>query len=582
MSGTPSSGSFPAFDRRFLESAENLTVIGHGAVGGKAVGLAFLKRILAESPPADASAGVEVGIPTLTVVATGVFEQFMARNRLYELALSDAPDDRIAHAFQTGELPPLVVGDLRALVARLHQPLAVRSSSLLEDALNHPLAGTYATKMIPNNQPTVDARFQQLVEAVKFVYASTFFRDAKAYLQAIGQDPAGERMAVVIQEVVGQRCTDRFYPTVSAVLRTYNFYPTGPARPEDGVASLALGLGKTIVDGGVAWTYSPAYPRHGPPYASVAELMENTQTTFWAVNMGPPPAYDPVSETEYLVQGTLEQAEYDDALRFLASTYDAASDRLVPGTGAPGPRVLTFAPLLELEEVPLNRVFQALARTCREAAGGDVEIELAVTLDHRRGLPARCGVLQLRPTLVSAEQVDVSEEELRSPQALVASPRVLGNGQLEGLADVVYVRPERFEARHTRAIAAELQTVNRGLLAGGRACLLIGFGRWGSSDPWLGTPVTWPQIAAARVIVEATRPDMHVDPSQGSHFFHNITSFRVLYFTVSHTGPYRIDWDWLARQPAEKELEFVRHVRAAAPLRVKVDGRSGRGVVLHD
>jgi len=576
------SSLYPHFDRHFLDSDKDFTVIGGGEIGGKAKGLAFARQLLAEACPPGMFREVEVGIPRLTVLATDVFERFMAQNGLYDIGLPELPDPRIAHAFQKAELPALVVGDLHALIAQMHTPLAVRSSGLLEDALGHPFAGTYETKMIPNNQADVQTRFQRLVEAIKFVYASTFFGDAQRYLRAIGRDIRAERMAVIIQEIVGQRCGDRFYPSLSGVLRTHNFYPSGQARPEDGVVSLALGLGKTIVDGGVVWTYSPRFPRHRPPYGSTRELLRNTQTEFWAVNMGPPPPYDPISETEYLTRGSLADAELDGVLRHLASTYDADSDRLTPGTGTPGPRVLTFAPLLELGTVPLNAILERLSACCKQTLRCDVEIEFAMTLDRQHGLPARFGFLQLRPMLVAHERIDVPESELRRPDVLLATENALGNGEVDTIQDVVYVRPQTFAARHTRAIAADLADINAGLVAAGRPYLLIGFGRWGSSDPWLGTPVTWPQISGARTIVEATLPEMNVDPSQGSHFFHNITSFRVPYLTVRHTGPCRIDWAWLDALPADTQTEFVRHVRTPTRLRVRVDGRTGRGVVLHD
>ena len=582
-------GGYPAFDRKFLESDENFTVIGGGALGGKAKGLGFIKRILAAACPAGTFTDVEVSIPRLTVIATDVFAEFMERNRLHEIVRADVPDDRIAHAFQKAELPALIVGDLRALIAGTHTPLAIRSSSLLEDALNHPFAGTYATKMIPNNQPNVAARFQRLVEAIKFVYASTFFRDARNYRRAIGQPDADERMAVIVQEVVGRRLGERFYPTISGVIRTYNFYPTGPARPADGVVNLALGLGKTIVDGGITWTYSPAFPRHSPPYASVQDLLKNSQTTFWAVHMGPPPPYDPINEAEYLVQGDLGDAEYDGVLRFIASTYSAESDRLTLGTGVAGPRVLNFAPILDLEDIPLNRIIERVAAACKDAVGSDVEIEFAMTLGEGGTQAAakeralhRFGFLQLRPTRVADELVEVGADELKGPAVLVATETVLGNGTYDNICDIVYVRPEVFEAKNTGAIAAQLDAINQRLVSEDRFYILIGFGRWGSSDPWLGIPVTWPQISNARVIVEATLPEMNVDPSQGSHFFHNMTSFRVQYLTVRHDRPQRIDWDWLARLPAVAESELLRHVRAPAPLRVKVDGRAGRGVILHE
>ena len=274
MGKLPDSGLYPPFDRKFFESDEDFTVIGSGALGGKALGLASIKSIIAEACPGGTIGGVEVGIPRLAVLATGVFEQFMSQNDLYEVALSDSPDERIAHAFVKAELPPMFVGDLRALIAQIHTPLAVRSSSLLEDALKHPFAGVYATKMIPNNQAAIGDRFKKLAEAIKFVWASTFFRDAKSYMRLIGRPLEEERMAIVIQEVVGERYGERFYPVISGVIRTHNYYPTRPAKCEDGVVSLALGLGKTIVDGGVTWTYSPRYPHRPPPFGSTRDLVK--------------------------------------------------------------------------------------------------------------------------------------------------------------------------------------------------------------------------------------------------------------------------------------------------------------------
>ncbi len=571
---------FPAFDRKFFDSDEDFTVIGGGELGGKALGLAAAKRIIAESGLAQEFAGLDVSIPRLTVLGTDVFEQFMAQNDLYEIASADSTDERIAHAFLQGELPPLIVGDLRALIARVTTPLAVRSSSMLEDALKHPFAGVYATKMVPNNQSAINDRFKKLVEAIKFVWASTFFNDAKRYMRTIDRDVRDERMAVIIQEVVGERFNDRFYPIVSGVVRTHNFYPTGPAGHEDGVVNLALGLGKTIVDGGVTWTYSPSFPRHAPPYASPRDLLQNTQTLLWAVNMEPA-RYDPISESEYLVQVGLDDAERDDVLRYTASTYDPQADRMVLGIGRNGPRALTFGPLLELDDVPLNPLIERMAKMCRDTLGCDVEIEFALTLDRRSGLPARLGFLQVRPMMVADEQIEIEESDFKSELALLASDLVLGNGESTSIVDLVYVKPATFDPKHTRSIAAEIEKLNTTLVAEQRDYVLIGFGRWGSSDPWLGIPVTWPQISGARVIVEATLPDMNVDASQGSHFFHNMISFGVQYFTVRHSGDLAIDWDWLDQQPPTVETEFVRQVRLNAPLRVCVDGRRGRGVILH-
>ncbi|HET9951185.1 MAG TPA: PEP/pyruvate-binding domain-containing protein [Candidatus Eisenbacteria bacterium] len=568
----------PAFDRRFFESREDFTVIGGGLLGGKALGLARVKRELELAWRAEEHPDFEVGIPRLTVLATDAFDRFMEENALGALVETAPGDDVVARAFQSANLPAEIVGDLRGLIERVRQPLAVRSSSVLEDAVDRPFAGVYGTKMIPNNQHDAESRFRRLTEAIKFVYASTFFQAARDYRAATG-DTAEEKMAVVIQEIVGRRHDHRFYPDLSGVARSWNFYATGHARPEDGAATLALGLGKTIVDGGVAWSYSPAYPRANPPVASPRDLLRETQTRFWAVNMGKPPDYDPLAETEYLLHDGLPEAEEDGVLRWIASTYDPASDRLSPGTGATGPRAVTFAPLLLLEELALNDAIRAMLALGERSHGGPVEIEFAVTIGDRPDRAARIGFLQARSLLVGEEIVDVEPESLRLPDVVAASESVLGNARVEDLVDVVYVRPDRFDPSRSRRIAEEIGAMNRDLAAEGRRYLLIGFGRWGSSDPWLGLPVRWDQISGARVIVEASLPRALAEPSQGSHFFHNLMSFGVSYFTIRHTGPYAIDWAWLEAQPAAAESDFVRRIRLASPLHVEVDGRSGRGAI---
>ncbi|MBD3332007.1 hypothetical protein GF356_04080 [candidate division GN15 bacterium] len=570
----------PVFDRRFFSSGEVISTIGSGAIGGKATGLAFINDVLKEKIDHSRFPGVTITIPTLAVVGTGVFDAFMANNQLHDLAYSDMPDDRIAHAFVNAELPPVMVGDLRALIASVTTPLAVRSSSMLEDAMYEPFAGVYGTKMIPNNQADVDTRFRMLTEAIKFVWASTYFKAAKDYIAMTDKKTEQEKMAVIIQEVVGERYQERYYPHISGVGRSFNFYPTGHADPEDGVIELALGLGKTIVDGGRVYSYSPAYPKSPPPVASARDQVQISQSTFWAVNMGRPPAHDPVKETEYLCQCDLAHAEYDNTLRFVASTYDASSDKVYPGVGRDGPRVINFAPILRLNEVPLNDLVEQILNVSAEALDSPVEIEFAVTLDKQRALPARFGLLQVRPMVVSRDEIELSDEEMSSESVLAASDRVLGNGQLTDIRDIVYVMPDAFEAKHTPAIAAELSTLNRSLVEQKRPYVLIGFGRWGSSDPWLGIPVEWGQINGARVIVEATTPEMNVEMSQGSHFFHNITSFSIPYFAVRHDSRFNIDFDWLAGQEEIARQQFTRHVRTENPVTVKVDGRQSRGVIV--
>ncbi len=566
------------FERKFFGSGRPWTWIGEGSPGGKAGGLIAISNMLAAGlgagPDPALEAVLPVSIPTFAVIRTGVFDAFLGQNRLTDLALSDASDTEIAQGFLRASLPAELLGDLRAIVDEVHSPLAVRSSGLLEDALFEPFAGVYATKMIPNHQASPDARFRKLMEAIKLVYATVFFRSAKNYIRKVGRSVTNEKMAVILQQIVGTKSGDRHYPDVSGVARSYNYYAMGDMQPRDGVVSLALGLGKTIVDGDACWLYSPAYPSASPPVGSIAELMERTQADFWAVNMGKDPPYDPVNEAEYLVKLNITDAESDERLGLLASTYDAQSERLRPGTSSPGPRMLNFSGLLVDRELPLNDVVRHLLRSCEEFVGAPVEIEFALTLR-----PARFGFLQVRPMVVSEDAVDIGDGEFGGAEVLAASETALGNGIDTTLRDVVYVRPGRFDLAMSRAIAADLEEVNLKLVSEERPYLLIGFGRWGSSDPWLGIPVTWDQVSGAKVIVEATHAHRSVDLSQGSHFFHNLISFRVLYFSLPASGGVGVDWAWLERQQLVVETERVRHVRLASPLTVKVDGRIKRGVI---
>jgi len=568
------------YDRMRAEKNAAFTYIGSGEPGGKASGLAFIKDTLDSRFPQNRFQSMAVTIPTMTVLLTDVFDSFMSLNNLYEVAYSDLPDERIAHEFQKADLPSTIVGDLLSLISAIHTPLAVRSSSLLEDAVHAPFAGVYETKMIPNNQFNAAARFQKLVEAVKFVYASTYFKNARDYCRAIGKSIRDEKMAVIIQEVVGRRHGDRFYPAISGVVRSYNFYPVGSAPREEGVVNLALGLGKTIVEGGRTWMYSPRYPQIPPPYNSINDLLKQTQTDFWAVNMGPPPEYDPVKETEYLLSCFLRDAEKDGILRFLCSSYDMDSDRLSMGIAGRAPRLVDFSPVLQGECIPLNALIEELLLLAEEKTGGRVEIEFALTLDPSFKEQPRLGFLQVRPMAVSDQCVTINKQSIPADDLIVFSKNVLGNCSFEDVRDIVYVKPDVFTPADTLQMAAEIEAINRELSKAGRSYVLIGFGRWGSSDPWLGIPVAWSQISGARVIVEGTLPEMNPDLSQGSHFFHNITSLGIPYFSIDGAQAGTINWNWLNKQPAESELQYIRHVRRPSGLHIKVNGKTGCGVVI--
>jgi len=589
MAAHAASTSFADFGRNFLDPATPLLRIGRGELGGKAGGLATIRSDVARrlgSTPTE----ISVDIPSLVVLGTEVFEAFLEDNRLLSIATSDEPDERITAAFLRADLPFDVVGDLRALVQQVDTPLAVRSSSLLEDALGAPFAGVYATKMIPNDPADVDRRFQQVAEAVKFVYASTFSRNAKDYRAAVGRGDGDEKMAVILQELVGRRHHLRFYPEISGVARTFNYYPMEPARPEDGVVNLALGLGKTIVDGEPCWGYSPAYPKVEPPFGSVEQLLKGTQTRFWAVSLGDPPQHAPGLETEYLAREDLRSAERDGTLRYLASTYSPLSGRLSAGVGFEGPRALTFAPLLVLDEIPFNETLRRLMQACQESLASPVEIEFAMTLDSAShtspgavrdpgGEPARLRLLQVRAMEGPQAETPIAAADLLGERILVASETTLGNGRLDTLCDIVYTRPEAFALTHTQQIVPELEDFNRRLLQEKRPYLLIVHGRLGTTDPWLGIPAPWGKISGARAVVETTEANVRVELSQGSHFFHNIVNLGVKYFNLPITSRFRVDWDWLARQSAERETRFLRHVRLARPLTVRVDGRHSRGLI---
>jgi hypothetical protein len=553
--------------------------IGFGEVGGKARSLIDAGKILEELNSLGKYPDFEIDIPDFTVLRTGVFDEFMQMNNLYEIALSDADDSRIAHEFQKADLPFGILKELRELITKADKPLAIRSSSLLEDSKFEPFAGIYATKMLPNNQLDVDTRCRKLYESVKLIYASVFFKSPKDYMKATHNDIKEEKMAVIIQEVIGRRHGDRFYPDISGVARSYNFYPMGRSKPEEGVVNLAVGLGKTIVDGGLSWTYSPEDPEQSPPYGSVSEILKNTQTEFWHIRMSEPEEYDPINEAEFMMLENITEAEKDSALSFSASTV-SDSGRITPGIGSDGPRIVNFAPLLKLELLPINSVIKDLLKICSEKFETPVEIEFAMTADGE-GYEAsgRFGFLQVRPMVVSDDKIEITESEFSDDDNIVSTEYALGNGLSEDITDVVFVKPETFDAKNTKKIAVELDKFNTALTGNNRKYLLIGFGRWGSSDHWLGIPVNWGQISNVHTIVEAGLPNMNVELSQGSHFFHNMTSFGVNYLSVPAYYEYDINWDFLKKLKIVSESENVIHARSPSPLEIKVDGRTGKGII---
>lgn len=578
----PSTGVSP-FDRASFDGTEPFTRIGGGSVGSKARGLLRVADILATAVRPRFRDQISVEIPRFSVIGADCFDVFVGQNGLSRAALRELTDEQIAAEFEGARLPDAVQDDLQVLVSRLRVPLAIRSSSLLEDDVHEPMAGAYATMMLPNSAPDPARRLDQVVRAVKRVYASMFLREATRFARAGGRPAGDEKMAVIIQDVTGTGQNGRFYPHLSGVARSSNFYPLGIAKPGDGSASLALGLGRTIMAEGVGWSFSPACPQANPPYNTRQELLKMTQTRFWAIDLegtaheGRQAAS--VSETEYLGNYALAEAEADGALALLASTYDPDNDRIVTGLSGSGPRLVDFAPILKANCTPLNALIKELLRACEDTLKCPVEIEFAASFPPHAPCPARFGFLQVRPLMASHAEVDVLQDELLADNVLVASDAALGNGNPGGVLDVVYVKPSSFDPKRTRDIAMHLDAINQA--AAGRPYVLIGFGRWGSSDPYAGIPVRFGQIAGAKVIVESTLPSVDYWSSQGTHFFHNLTRLEVLYFSVHHRGNPRIDWEWLDRQDASRETEFVRHIQLAAPLDIRVDGRTSRGVIIH-
>jgi hypothetical protein len=570
----------PDFDRNFYKSKNIYSCLGNGEVGGKAHGLIKISDILKNNLNLQKFPGFQVSIPRLVVIKTNVFDEFMKRNNLYETIQEEMPDDRIAYAFQKANLPPGLDGDLYTLISQVNSPIAVRSSSLLEDSLYKPFAGIYATKMTANNQFDTESKFRKIIEAIKFVYASLYFKRARSYFQAIRHNIEEEKMAVILQEVVGKRYTKRFYPEISGVARSFNFYTSGHAKPEDGIVNLALGLGKTIVDDGISWSYSPAYPQTQPPYNSIRDLMNQTQNEFWCINMGEVPFYDPIAETEYLLKRHLNDALEDNTLRYLASFYDQNSDRIYPGVSSSGFNIINFAPVLHSNQIPLNDLIKEILFLCEQAYNVPIEIEFAVTLPNQDESQIYFGFLQIRPMVVSTEEVDITKDELENEDVIVKSDYVLGNGTINNITNIVFVKPEEFKTEKTQDISKEIGQLNKKLVKNNTPYILIGFGRWGSSDPHLGIPVNWEQISGAKVIVESTLPEINVELSQGSHFFHNLTSFQISYFSIRHAGKYKINWSFLNQQKVFEETLYVKHIKLLHPLIVKVDGRSGKGVIL--
>ncbi len=575
-------GIITDFKKESYNPQSDLARIGSGSLGGKARGLSFLNALINHFNLQDKFKDILIQVPPGIIIGTDVFDFFLDENELRSFALNANNDQELTDAFLSAEsFPTDIVTHLREFLKLVDTPLAVRSSSLLEDSQYHPFAGIYETYMIPNNHPDIDVRLHQLLTAIKRVYASTFFKATKDYIRLTSYRLEEEKMAVIIQKLVGAKHGDRFYPTFSGVAKSYNFYPVPPQKSDDGIASVALGLGKFVVDGGTTVKFSPRYPQHLLQFSSPKEALRNSQHKFYALDFREHPDGHCQTEDICVKLFPLKTAEQDGCLFHVGSTYSHENESIYDGLSRPGVRLVTFAPILKHKVFPLPEILTILLQIGKWGMGNPVEIEFAVNLAVPRGTPKEFGVVQIRPLVLKREMEALNLKVDAPEQILCESPSVLGHGVIKDIRDIVYVDIHKFSRAHTREIAREINALNSKLQAANRPYLLIGLGRWGTLDPWLGIPVKWDQIAGAKAIVETSFKDFMVQPSQGSHFFHNLTSFRVGYFTVN---PFKnqgfVDWEWLLNQEIEDQMEYTSHISLKKPLIVQMNGKSNKGLIL--
>ena len=569
-----SRGAIVDFDSAALDPETTFSRVGGGSLGGKARGLAFVDVLLSQSGIAARVPRVRITVPQAVVLATDLFDEYLELNHLRDFALESTDDREIESRFVTADLPPAAERDLASFIAATPYPLAVRSSSLLEDSQYQPFAGIYATYMLPNDHDRTDVRLRQVLTAIKRVYASTFSRAAKQYLTESPYRLEEEKMAVVLQRIVGGRHGRRFYPDVAGVARSHNFYPLPPMRPEDGLTAVALGLGETVVTGRACFRFCPRYPRHIVQFSSVQDTLVNAQREFFALELGRGSS-TPFAPARF----DLEAAEQDGTLASVGSTYSSENDVVYDGISRPGVRLVTFAPMLKHGLFPLAELVDAVLRMAVDGTGVPVEVEFAAHLPP--GGRPEFGVLQLRPLGRVREVHEPDLPRVARDQLICASDSALGHGTIEGVRDVIVIDVHRFDRLRTRDIARAVAQLNSELTARRRPYVLIGVGRWGSADPLLGVPVTWNQIAGARAIVEAGFAEFRITPSQGSHFFQNLAAGDIGYLTVNpDAGDGFVDWEWLATQPAVAETEFVRHLRFDTPIEIAINGRAHSGVIL--
>lgn len=571
------------FNKELFDPKNSFARIGGGSLGGKARGLGFINSMITNYSISNKFEGIDISVPSAVVIGTEVFDRFIIENKLDHYAFLEIDDIAITRVFLEAEyFPEDIKEKLKEFLDITKSPLAVRSSSLLEDSQFLPFAGVYETYMIPNSNPDLNIRLDELLHSIKCVYASTFHKKAKDYMKATSYRLEEEKMAVVVQRLVGAQRGQRFYPDFAGVAKSYNFYPVPPQKSADGIALVALGLGKTVVEGGNSVRFCPRYPKHLMQFFSTKETLKNAQQEFYALDLNGKLDHHPESIEDPLVKSySLVDSEKDGTLFSVGSTYSPENEGIYDGISRDGTRVVTFAPILKHKIFPLPEILDLLLDIGAWGMGTPVEIEFAVNLDVPKGEPKEFAMLQMRPMVLSREVEELMIGDVKQTDLICQSSQVLGNGAINGIFDVVMVDINNFDRGKSKEVAQEVSLINSKLLTEKRPYLLVGVGRWGSLDPWLGIPVTWDQISGASVIVESGFKDFQVSPSQGSHFFQNLTSFRVGYFTVNSSDQMCfIDWDWLNEQQAVQEMNFTRHLRFEQPISVRINGHENRGVIL--
>lgn len=575
------SGVVAIYKKERFDEYSNFARIGDGSLGGKGRGLAFIGAMIKRYPKLEQE-NFAVNIPKTVVICTDIFDEFMETNELYPIALSDTDNDTILKYFLRASLPSRLIEDLMAFSEVVKGPIAIRSSSLLEDSHYQPFAGIYSTYMIPKQEDKYEM-LRSLSDAIKAVYASVFYQDSKAYMTATSNLIDQEKMAIVLQEVVGTQYGDHYYPTISGVARSLNFYPIGNEKAEDGIANIALGLGKYIVDGGLTLRFSPRHPHNILQMSSTDFALRETQTRFYALDLNLENIVDKfsVDDAFNLKKLTLKEADADGSLKFITSTYDPYDMIIRDGYYPGGRKILSFVNVLQHDVFPLASTLDQLLQIGQKEMGRPVEIEFAINMNKQEPRKASFFLLQIRPIVDNKEVMNEDLSVIQPEDTILSSSSVLGHGIINDVHDVIYVKTGAFNAANNQLIAYEIEKMNRQFTGSDKNYVLVGPGRWGSSDPWLGIPVKWPHISNAKVIVECGLENYRVDPSQGTHFFQNLTSFGVGYFTINpFKGEGWFDEDYLNQLPAVEETEYLRHVRLHAPIVIKMDGKRSLGVVM--